>query len=124
MKDFASQCGQTCENYSEVWGNYFRTIEYLEYGDPAYDEAGDIARVQERWREITYDDCIRIGFKYLKNGEVFTQLGSESARDLLWREGMIEQFWKHWSVLTREKIEEDITQRDDWQRGNPFSCSC
>ena len=54
---------------------------------------------------ITYEQLIQAGWDYVKTGDYFTQMGSESLRDNV--NG--EEYWKHWKELTgyTKKVEND-----------------
>ena len=74
---------------------------------------------------ITYEDLIDAGFGYLDDGNFWTQIGSEQAREMM-RGDMLKQFWQHWSNVTGREYE---TREEDkpWAGGepmSPFSCSC
>jgi hypothetical protein len=87
-----------------------------------WDEEGN-----ESGEEITYEQMIQTGYNYLERGDYFTQIGSETARDVVQGE-VAEQFWKDWSTVTG--VDLPATDKHDWPKDrpwdnpSPFSCSC
>lgn len=82
--------------------------------------------MKNKWREITVDDLIRAGRKYLSSDglDLFTQHGTETLRD-----HFKPAYWDHWSVLTGVNLDAvKWPTEDGWVsprvKGNPFACSC
>lgn len=95
MHDFASRGGQYCSNYGSE---------------------------EDDWRDITYEDLIQAGYDYIKTGDHFVQMGSETLRSLMYEEG--QTWWKSWSIITGEELSEDLESGKTIYRSAPFSCSC
>lgn len=95
LTDFANKCGGSCTNYDEVWDD----------------------QVEEMWDPITYDDVVQAGYDYVNHGEYFLQVGTETARDMMYSPGTKELFWKHWQTVTDERVGEE-------KQGTVFSCTC
>lgn len=73
--------------------------------------------------DITYDDMIEAGRLRIR-GEYWCQHGSKEAINHF-SEGICEEYWKHWSILTGQVPEWSEEDRR-WYDGNPtpFTCSC
>lgn len=83
LTKFAGTLGHTCINYDDVV-----------HGD------------DEIWEPITYDMMMQAAKDFLETGYSFTQLGSEQARDVLWNDAVREEFWNHFTVVTKRNVEE------------------
>jgi uncharacterized protein (TIGR02996 family) len=94
LRDFAVQCGGTrgFEDEEEYYGPY---------------------------QEITYEMVIQAGHDFVdSNGEdYFVQMGTETARSLMYEEGTREKFWEYWQLVTGVTVGEE-------KQGTVFSCSC
>ena len=122
MHKFADKCGMSCHNYDENFREYNAWRDAhpeISPRDPEFQEFMD--NQHEEWRSITYEDCIQAGFNYLKNADYFVQLGSEKARDMMYK-GEARQFWINWSIITGEGVPKSFSEGQEGSA--PFSCSC
>lgn len=110
LESFATKCGATCSNYSEVWQAYH---EQRQQGVP-YDQ---VVTPEEVHKEITYEDVIQAGYDYADHEDYFVQQGNEQARDMMASQDTREQFWVAWQTVTGQAVEKD-------KQGTVFSCSC
>lgn len=138
MHEFASMCGSTCRNYNEIWDTYFEEIHGLNWNREEdreeYQRASIRAHEKKIVSPITYEECIQAGHNYLNyeciqagpgylNYERYlTQLGSETARDLMSNKRIASEFWKNWSIITGIEVNQEIKSGEHGSA--PFSFSC
>lgn len=93
----------------------------IEYDDEGWETSGDV---------FTFDDVVDAGHDWLADGNIyrlddqiyyeghtFTQYGSEQAREMMYKDGIKELYWKHWQTITGIQVE-------PIKQGTVFSCSC
>lgn len=78
-------------------------------------QAEDWLRSFSKMADISYSNCVAAGFMSEDRGDIFVQMGSESARDLIAYEEQLRKYWDNWEIVTGRKA----TNRE-----RPFSCSC
>lgn len=123
LRDFAEKCGMTCTNYGGRYDQYKELLEKWERGKrkgrkPTYD---DVPEVEEIWKSITFEDVVQAGHDYVDHEDYLTQMGSETARDLMGNKETSDLYWKHWENFTGRKRRPP----GKWGVGSaPFSCSC
>lgn len=102
MTDFAGKLGEHCTNYDDIW----------------LQDIGVRPQIEEVYEEITAEQAIQAGWDAAKHDRFFTQMGQETAREVMYREGMKEAYWKNWQIITGEKVNEETREH------HVFSCSC
>jgi uncharacterized protein (TIGR02996 family) len=124
LTDLAATLGMTCDNYSDIWHNYFQRTQGVT--DEERRRIGDEAHNSQVWRPVSYDDLLQAGVAYAKAREIdsewgwdgFTQMGEECVRDTI-RGKLLDEYWDNWEVLTGL-----VRPAKDEHNGSPFSCSC
>jgi uncharacterized protein (TIGR02996 family) len=144
FSDFLLENGLDSEGYEEArkateeWISAYRYLEgiafiaggtatnYGESTESVYDsEVG--YEIPTEYRGITVEDLLKAGYDYLSsNGEeYFTQVGSETLRNIFEETKNAEEFWLNWSTVTGEWPDpRDIRSKWSNRVEAPFSCSC
>lgn len=125
LRDLASRCGATCENYGDDHYLLHEAMsnEGLYWFRPENRARIDELREQiestssEKWVPITYETVIEAGHTYISQGYGWIQVGSETARDLC-NKGVNEKFWECWETVTGIRVSFNK------QEAAPFVCTC
>lgn len=125
MTKFAKDCGETSINYSAEYGDYIDRVEAAEAAGETNPYLS-VPRPEFQYEPITLGIVIGAGQTWLNTAhdqygpEYFTQMGSETARDMMSSEDTRRAYWRNWSLITGTRVRfEDIPEE-----GRVFSCSC
>lgn len=98
--------------------------KFPEAGTPAPKAAQDPKAESEKWlrdfadrSSFSYAMILEGAEDWLNHEEYLTEHDSERTRDMAYEEGMMEQFWHHYEIVTGKAVEKE-------KRESFFSCSC